>query len=187
MHHGSKRDFKSAVCASFPSVPSRENSLGRKLALEPDRLVGRSLFNFTDCVELFGASEETHLKGSEPRVPTATCGCDSRRMIKLGVLVSFSFLADCLSEVKASVHLVAGHVGSGWREILFHLVWLLGNAGGNQNSDSVAMCTVHKDSTILLSVYHYISNHITIPKCVKVPLCTSNLHDVTYRIYSIKK
>ena len=77
MHHGSKRDFKSAVCAGFPSVPSRENSLGRKLALEPGRIVGGSSFNFTDCVELFGASKEIHLKGSELGVRTSTRGCDS--------------------------------------------------------------------------------------------------------------
>lgn len=64
MHHGSERDFKSSVCVGFPSVPSGENSLGRTVALEPDRIVGRSLFNFTDCVELFGSFQEIQLKGS---------------------------------------------------------------------------------------------------------------------------
>ena len=52
------RFFKSCVCAGFPSVPSGENSLGRKLVLEPDRTVGRCLFNFIDCVELFGGFKE---------------------------------------------------------------------------------------------------------------------------------
>ena len=52
LHHGSERDFKSRVCAG--SMRSGENSLGKKLALEPDRIVGRSLFNFIECVELFG-------------------------------------------------------------------------------------------------------------------------------------
>lgn len=64
MHHGSKRDFKNSVCAGFLPVTSRENFLGRKLALEPDRIVGRSLFNSTDYVELFGGFKEIHLKGS---------------------------------------------------------------------------------------------------------------------------
>lgn len=64
MHHGSKGDFKNSVCAGFPPVTSRENFLERKLALKPGRIVGRSLFNSTDDVELFGGFKEIHLKGS---------------------------------------------------------------------------------------------------------------------------
>lgn len=52
VHHGDERDFKSCVCAG--SVRSGGNSLGKKLALEPDRIVGRSLFNFIERVELSG-------------------------------------------------------------------------------------------------------------------------------------
>lgn len=54
LHRRSERDLKSFVCAGFPLVPSGENSLGRKLALEPARIVRRSLFNLMDCVGLVG-------------------------------------------------------------------------------------------------------------------------------------
>jgi hypothetical protein len=36
-----ERFLKSCVWAAFPSAASRENSLGRKLALELDRIVQR--------------------------------------------------------------------------------------------------------------------------------------------------
>lgn len=80
MHHGSERDFKSSVCAGFPSVPSRENSLGRKLALEPDRIVGRSLFNFIDCVELFGGFKAIQLEGASQEPLSVNAGVIQERL-----------------------------------------------------------------------------------------------------------
>lgn len=81
--------FKGCVCAGFPSVLSRENSLGRKLALEPDRILGRSSCNFMDYVELFGGFKCMQLEGNERGAPISRCRCDSEKVDKF---CSFFFL-----------------------------------------------------------------------------------------------
>jgi hypothetical protein len=66
-----ERFLKSCVWAAFPSAASRENSLGRKLALELDRIVTKILCNFIKCVKVLRGFKNIHVKGNGPGSPVS--------------------------------------------------------------------------------------------------------------------